>query len=92
MLKTVCIVALLATASPGLAQTGDSDPGVVHKAKKPKVVCRRDETTGTRLPGPSTCHTQEDWAKIDKINEEASRKAVDNQRGLQRTVPSARPM
>ena len=92
MLKLVYVVALLAITSPGVAQTSDSAAGTTAKPKKPKMVCRRDETTGSRLPGPSTCHTQEDWVRIDKINEERSRSAVNGARSIERSVATTHPM
>lgn len=34
-------------------------------AKPDPVICKRDETTGSRLPGPKECHTRSEWAQIN---------------------------
>ncbi|MDB5703522.1 MAG: hypothetical protein JWN66_638 [Sphingomonas bacterium] len=48
--------------------------------KKPedpnKKICRRYATTGSILGGKMECHTRAEWASIDQVNADASRRAV----------------
>ena len=34
-------------------------------AKPEPVICKREESTGSRLPGPKECHTRAEWARIN---------------------------
>jgi hypothetical protein len=61
--KMMAIATIAMFAVPALAQTSDTAPA--PKPKKEKKVCRSNPP----LPGSnmrsSTCHTKDEWAKID---------------------------
>lgn len=65
MIATVAMMLSLA-ASPAVQAQAGSTPA----AKPEKKICRRIETTGSLLPGKSTCHTKSEWAQIDQSNSE----------------------
>jgi hypothetical protein len=64
-LKMMAAAGLVLLAVPALAQTGDTAPQQAPKPKKEKKICRPLEP----LPGSnmrrSSCHTKDEWAKID---------------------------
>lgn len=90
MHKSVVAVVLLSLAVPAFAQ--DTSSTVVVKPKKAKMVCRRLELTGTRLPGPSTCHTQEEWDQIDAANKSQAESISKYKQDMQRSTQTARPL
>ena len=71
-MKASMAVALLMASSAGVAQTAPpsktSDAAVpTAKAKPPKPICRREDTTGSLFP-TRTCHSKEEWPAIDAAN------------------------
>jgi hypothetical protein len=54
-----------------------------------QVICKHDLVTGTRVPGPSQCHTRADWARMTA----AARDETDTQEntGASVYVPMAAP-
>lgn len=83
MIAALITSALLAQANAGVAATpvpgiASSGPGAVATAVAPqadddKVVCRREEETGSRVNAHRTCMTKLQW----RIREADSRNAVD---------------
>ncbi len=43
-------------ATQAAANKGPGDPD--------QIICRRQEVTGSRLPGPKECHTRAEWAQM----------------------------
>ncbi len=60
---------LLLVAAPVSAQTAKAKtiPGAADKK-----ICRREESTGSIMPGKRTCHTLAEWRQIDEANEKAN--------------------
>jgi hypothetical protein len=77
MLKTVCVVALLAIASPSLAQSNTSDAAPAPKPKKERQECRDNGYTGSRMATSRTCHTKAEWAAIDQQSSVDTQRTVD---------------
>ena len=67
-------VPLLLIAVPASAlQTTTAPAGTdLPAAAKPKKVCRTASVTGQRI-ARTTCHTKEEWASIDQMNEAAAK-------------------
>ncbi len=66
---------LAVCAMPAAAQE-EAKPVKVAKPAKPKLVCRRDADLGTRI-ARSTCHTAEEWAKIDEAGARDAQGLID---------------
>jgi hypothetical protein len=61
-------------ASPEAAKPGtvsaaapDAVKGAANGAQDndKQIICKREEVTGSRLPGPKQCHTRAEWAQIN---------------------------
>ncbi|GAA0301465.1 hypothetical protein GCM10009087_09030 [Sphingomonas oligophenolica] len=77
MLKLVVALACLTLSVPSFAQeaapsapAGASDAAKPVKVKKPRRICRSDQSTTTRMTS-QTCHTADEWAAIDRSNGQA---------------------
>lgn len=72
-------VPLLLIAVPASALQSAATPGAsdLPAAAKPKKQCRTESVTGQRI-ARTTCHTKEEWASIDQMNEEAAKKFTTN--------------
>lgn len=86
MLKYVPLV-LVAITAPALAQTSLPAPQVVEAKLNPldKVVCRVEETLGSRLGKHKVCATVREWQEQQAENREAVE--LQQQRGSS-VVPS----
>jgi hypothetical protein len=73
MLKFMPFI-LIAAATPAVAQVPAPQPQKVEPAKKnplDKVVCRTEQTVGTRLGGHRVCATVREWQEQEQANREA---------------------
>ncbi len=70
---------LLVVATPVLAQPANTDAGgaatPAPAPAKPKKVCRSFKVTGQRI-AKTTCYTAEQWADLDRTNQESANKFV----------------
>lgn len=65
MLKFIpAVLACVIVASPAAAQTTDSAQGQNAQPAKAKLICEKEQETGSRLGGRRVCHTQEEWDQI----------------------------
>ncbi|MDL2341153.1 MAG: hypothetical protein QFB89_07475 [Pseudomonadota bacterium] len=78
---------LAVIAVPALAQTPAPTPQVAEAKPNPldKVVCRTEETLGSRLGGHKVCATVREWQEQQQENRDAVE--LIQQKG-QSTVPS----
>lgn len=89
LLAAVLAVAAAMSGEPAPAAapqpTASEQPLQAAKPPKPKLVCRTNQVTGSRLGAERICKTQEEWNTITRD----SRDRVDSQlrRGLQVTCP-----
>lgn len=71
-MRIVLAMMMAIVATPVVAQTqpaGDT-------AKKARLICQREEKTGSRLAGGrKVCHTEEEWKALEK-SDGFSRKAT----------------
>lgn len=86
MLKYSSLI-LAVIAVPALAQTPAPAPQVAEAKPNPldKVVCRTEETLGSRLGGHKVCATVREWQEQQQENRDAVE--LIQQKG-QSTVPS----
>lgn len=73
MLKTIAIAgAALVAATPALAQNVPANQATsVQKAKDPnRIICERDEETGSRLGSTKICKTAAEWDALRHANRE----------------------
>ena len=86
MLKYTSLI-LAVIAIPGFAQTPAPAPQVAQAKPNPldQVVCRTEETLGTRLGSHKVCATVREWQEQQQENRDAVE--LQQQRG-QSTVPS----
>jgi len=70
--KVALLFAAALTCTPVLALADDATPAATSTTSsgsddQNQIVCHRGEPqTGSRLPGPSVCHTKHDWDQIQK--------------------------
>lgn len=57
------VAACVIVASPAIAQTTDSQAAQAQPAKA-KLICEKEQETGSRLGGRRVCHTKEEWDQI----------------------------
>jgi len=77
MLRLIALGILVAAAAPAIAQTAPA-PQAASQAAKPenpldKMVCRYEETIGTRLGSHKVCATLREW----KDQEDENRQSVE---------------
>jgi hypothetical protein len=72
-------VPLLLIAVPASALQTAATPATADLpvAAKPKKVCRTASVTGQRI-AKTICHTKEEWASIDQMNESAAKDFTNN--------------
>lgn len=58
------LAACVIVASPAAAQTTDSAQGQNSQPAKAKLICEKEQETGSRLGGKRVCHTKEEWDQI----------------------------
>ncbi len=70
---------MLATIA-GAAETPATPTATVTATPDPmqQMVCRKDLETGSLVRTKKTCHTRAQWAYIDDINQNDSRKLVED--------------
>ena len=89
-MRTLVLIAAAVVAAPSFAQT--PAPATPAAAPSPdsgdKMVCRSEETIGSRLKTQKVCLTQREWQERERENREAVE--LYQQRN-QSTVPSADP-
>lgn len=82
-LKSMLIAVALSPAAV-LAQTDTPAGGLAAVAKSttepPKLRCEREESIGTRTPGPKVCRTQEEWDAISRAEQDELAKKRSSQR------------
>jgi len=77
-LTFLLVAPLLAISAPVFAAQSNADAQSVASDQslpalaKPKKVCRTLDVIGRRIKS-SVCHSADEWAAIDKANEEAAR-------------------
>lgn len=64
-MKSILLVAAFCLTSAASAQEAPAPAAPAATEAKPKLICRRNEDTGTRLAG-KTCLTKEQWAERRK--------------------------
>jgi len=63
--KMMAAASIAALAIPAFAQTSDPAPQPTPKPKKEKKICRPLEPYPGSNMMRSSCHTKDEWAKID---------------------------
>jgi len=82
------IVLAIACAVPSALLAQDAAPApAAAKPEKPKKICRSEETTGSIML-TRVCHTKDEWAAIDKANQDASDQFNAARRGGHRMTSS----
>jgi hypothetical protein len=61
------------SAGAPAAPAPSAEPAQASRLASNQVVCKRQETTGSRLGGAKICHTRQEWADISA----AARTSVD---------------
>ena len=88
MLRTLTLTALLVTTAPVVAQTPAPMPQQAQAQAKPnpldKIVCRYEDTLGSRLKRHKVCATVREW----KDQEDDTRRAVERIQEGSGVVPS----
>jgi len=81
MLRLIGLGILVAAAAPAIAQTAAPAPQTAPapQAAKPenpldKIVCRYEDTVGTRLGGHKVCATLREWQDQERENQDATQK------------------
>ena len=70
---TLMLTCFMLSPVPSMAKDNDSaDPA--------KKICRRLQTTGTRMP-KSECHTKAEWQAIEDANRDSARWYADRRAG-----------
>ncbi len=70
-----------AAASTAPTSTAPTSIAAAKPADDPaRPICRRQATTGSRLPGPRTCRTKAEWEANDRDSQDAVRRVQDNRR------------
>ena len=62
------------------AQAVADEAPVAAKPVKPRMICKRDAETGTKI-AKSICHTWEEWKKIDDAQSEQAKLLLDRTAG-----------
>ena len=75
----VILVSLAAFAAP-VAET----PTVTPDARKEVKICRRLETTGSRIPDPPVCKTAREW----RLAKDEAERMLEGRRDLQDVQPA----
>ena len=75
-MRFVSLSALLLLATPAFALQTTPAPQIDNlgtpATSKPRKVCRTFAVTGQRI-AKTICHSKDEWAEIDKANEEAAK-------------------
>ena len=58
------LILMTAAAVPTLAQDAAPAPQAEAKPAKPKLICRTDNVTGSRVRIQQTCLSKEDWTRL----------------------------
>jgi hypothetical protein len=81
MVKFIALGILAAAAAPAIAQTAApaTQAAPAPQAAKPqnpldKIVCRYEDTVGTRLGGHKVCATLREWQEQERDNQDATQK------------------
>jgi len=65
MKHSALLLAAFVLSVPALAFADDATPAAASDSDQDKIVCRKGEPiTGSRLPGPTVCHTQREWDQM----------------------------
>lgn len=68
-------VALSILTAPALAETpagATADPAADKQSDVNKIVCKREETIGTRLGAKKVCLTVQEWLERERISKDAT--------------------
>jgi hypothetical protein len=66
-----------AGASSVLAETSSAAPAGPPAAKASskndpnKIICKTEDTTGSRLGAKRVCHTRADWAEMERVTQQS---------------------
>jgi hypothetical protein len=86
MSKFVTVSALMVLAVPALAQRPDQTTGASQAQAKrnpaDKVICKTEETTGTRLGGHKVCATEQEWRELAEQTQAAVQKLEQQDSGI----------
>lgn len=89
-MRLVSLLALVALATPAVAQDAPATTTAAEQADANKMVCRRYGQTGSIMGGKKVCHTRAEWARADAMK---GREHRDTQRelGANNRMPVERP-
>ena len=73
-MKFSVAIALLILSIPAASFADDAKPTAKAKADPDALICKKQETTGTRLGAKRVCYTRDDWMKVNAY----ARAAVDH--------------
>ncbi len=73
-MRALLILALL--SAPAMAQTPQA-AGAKAEADAKTMICRREGTTGSRLPGTRVCKPREEWAREEREAQRALSTSTD---------------
>ncbi len=63
---------VLAETSPAAGSaTGSQVVKADSKYDPNKIVCKTEDTTGTRLGAKRVCHTRADWAEMERVTQQS---------------------
>jgi|tagenome__1003787_1003787.scaffolds.fasta_scaffold20980733_2 hypothetical protein len=85
MSKFLAVSALMVLAVPALARSPDQTAGRQVQAKPnpaDKVICKTEETTGTRLGGHRVCATEHEWRELAEQTQAAVQKIQQQDSGI----------
>lgn len=86
MSKLVILSALMVLAVPALAQGTGRTNASVQVQPKPnateKIICRTEETTGTRLGAHRVCATEREWRELAEQTQAAVQKLEQQDSGI----------
>lgn len=86
MSKFVALSALIVLAPPLVAQSPTQTTAQNQAQPKPnavdKIVCKTEETTGTRLGGHRVCATETEWRELAEQTQAAVQKIEQQDSGI----------
>lgn len=86
MLRSVTVSFLIALAVPAVAQNPGQAPASNIARAKPnagdKIICKTEETTGTRLGAHKVCATEREWRELAEQTQAAVQKIEQQDSGI----------
>ena len=68
-MRALIIASAALLSSPALAQTAPAPPAAAEEASEKKI-CKRVDTTGTRLDRKKVCATKKEWDQVARKGRE----------------------